>query len=319
MDGVIEINLSPLLTFTSFKTLKIFLLLLRVLIPELIIFFTYSLELPSNAGNSGAFIIATGKAPAENGQAGGRGGDVNIRVGTGASGDGGDVLMFAGETTEAGKAGGNVVIAAGEGSSVSSPGGNGGKVQVFGGAGQGTNEEDDTGGNIEMAGGFGNGGVGGSFIVRTGYGFSTSSGLVDIATANAGSAGVSGEINLFTGTTSSGNSGLVRIETGWASGGRGGAYSLLVGTGNTGTGGMITVRSGKTTASASGGNIKVYTGYSTQTSSGDYSVETVNSGIEGVSGKILFDTGDTTKVILVYTKFKLVMLSMVWVVILNFV
>lgn len=106
-----------------------------------------------------------------------------VRVGSGNSGSsGGDLLMYAGSLSAPAGVGGSVVISAGEGSSTAyTNGGDGGKVQIFGGAAQGGNEYDD-GGNVEIAGGFGRNGLGGSLILRTGYGYSTSSGLIDIAT-----------------------------------------------------------------------------------------------------------------------------------------
>jgi hypothetical protein len=66
---------------------------------------------------------------------------------------------------------------------------------------------EDDGGNVEIAGGFSNYARGGSYLLNTGYGQQTSSGIVDIATANAGSSGVSGDMDLSTGTSSMGNTG----------------------------------------------------------------------------------------------------------------
>lgn len=164
----------------------------------------------SSAGNTGAILMGTGEATA------GHGGDVRIRVGTGHSDDGGNILISAGETTAAGFTGGNVVITAGEGSSTYTyDGGDGGVVQIFGGAGQGGMDEDD-GGNVEVSGGYARVARGGSFLVRTGFGETSSSGIIDIATANAGQKGVSGDIDLSTGTSSLGNTGYINIETGEA-------------------------------------------------------------------------------------------------------
>lgn len=67
-------------------------------------------------------------------------------MGTGNSGDGGDVLLYAGESSALGSTGGDLILTAGEGSSTATiNGGNGGKVQVFGGAAQGGNPYDDGG------------------------------------------------------------------------------------------------------------------------------------------------------------------------------
>ncbi|MEM1063682.1 MAG: hypothetical protein AAGJ97_15260, partial [Planctomycetota bacterium] len=102
-----------------------------------------------------------------------------------------------------------MTLQAGEGSSTYQfDGGDGGKVQIYGGAAQGGLEVDD-GGNVEVAGGYARCGRGGSLIARTGYGEATSSGIVDIATANGGSSGVSGSIDFSTGTSSAGNSGYI--------------------------------------------------------------------------------------------------------------
>ena len=135
----------------------------------------------------------------------GHGGDIRVRVGTGHSDDGGDVLISAGETTASTFTGGAVILTGGEGSSTYAyDGGNGGVVQIYGGAGQGGLDSDD-GGNIEIAGGYSRVARGGSYLVRTGYGEYSSSGIIDISTANAGSNGVSGDLDLSTGTSSLGN------------------------------------------------------------------------------------------------------------------
>lgn len=129
-----------------------------------------------------------------------------------------------------------------------------------------------------MAPGFARSGYGGSLILRTGFGFATSSGLFDLSTANAGKAGNSGMVSIFTGTTSAGNSGHIRVETGVARSGRGGYVHVMVGTGNSGTGGNIQLAAGKTLDTQSGGIVTIMTGFSTATSSGDFMVETANAG-----------------------------------------
>ena len=117
-----------------------------------------------------------------------------------------------------------MVITAGEGSNTqTSDGGDGGRVQICGGAGQGGRAQTDHGGNVEIAGGYAKSGRGGSFWLRTGYGAATSSGLIDISTANAGKPGVvSGEISIYTGTSSLGNTGFIALTTGEATKGKGG-------------------------------------------------------------------------------------------------
>ena len=65
----------------------------------------------------------------------------------------------------------------------------------------------------------------------TGEGDSTSSGHLTLATANAGVAGVSGSVDLRSGTSLAGSSGAVDLSTGAATEGAGGAIGLLVGEG----------------------------------------------------------------------------------------
>lgn len=81
---------------------------------------------------------------------------------------------------------------------------------------------------MEVAAGFARNGRGGSLVARTGFGEATSSGIIDISTANGGESGVSGSIDFSTGTSSAGNSGYVNIETGEATGGRAGPTSVLL-------------------------------------------------------------------------------------------
>ena len=145
-------------------------------------------------GNSGMIMIGTGKANL------GKGGDINIEVGTGNKGDGGNVLTSGGESTAPGGTGGNITIIGGLGSSTQQAGGGkGGGIYMQGGEARGQHHFDN-GGNIEYTGGLAYAGYGGSFLLETGYGFSTSSGVIELATANAGKVGVSGHIKLTTGT-----------------------------------------------------------------------------------------------------------------------
>ena len=73
-----------------------------------------------------------------------------------------------------------------------------------------------------------------AYQLRQGQGSSTSSGVITIATASAGSVGASGAMQLKSGATTSGGSGAVEIMTGSAQGGAGGGISLKVGAGDTG-------------------------------------------------------------------------------------
>ena len=63
--------------------------------------------------------------------------------------------------------------------------------------------------------------------LTSGYGSSSSSGKVLVATSNAGTQGDSGRLSLKTGSTSTGDSGTVLIETGIASYGKGGNILLV--------------------------------------------------------------------------------------------
>jgi hypothetical protein len=166
---------------------------------------------------------------------------------------------------------GYIVYVAGEEASTSLTslfdGGNGGAVQIFGGKALGGHHFDD-GGNIEMWGGHARGGEGGSIVLKTGYGFTTSSGRVSISTVNSGQAGVSGGINIFTGTTSLGNSGHFSVHTGQAHRGKGGTISMHVGEGDSSVGGDVIMQAGKTTDRYTGGFVDITSGYSVPTSSG---------------------------------------------------
>ena len=51
----------------------------------------------------------------------------------------------------------------------------------------------------------------------------TDSGSLTLATSNAGSSGVSGDVSMSSGTSSAGNSGSLSLSSGNAAGGTGGA------------------------------------------------------------------------------------------------
>ena len=53
----------------------------------------------------------------------------------------------------------------------------------------------------------------GSYLLRTEYGDYSSTGIVDISTASAREEGISGDVDLSTGTSSYGNTGYVNVET----------------------------------------------------------------------------------------------------------
>lgn len=258
----------------------------------------------SSVGASGSVMISTGKADSpclnpDNIPA--AGGFIKFLVGIGDSGDGGKVAFYAGETTADASTGGAVVFGAGEGSSNDDydGGGHGGACHLFGGAGFGGDDADD-GGSIEMVAGYARMGRGGSICARSGFGFAGSSGVIDISTTNSGACGVSGDMDLSTGTTGiedndvGGDTGSITLQTTYATKGKVGRIHASVGTGNSGIGGDVVVFSGTTTDHEIGGRISVSTGYSSRTSSGTFSLNTVNAGDHGVSGSVHFITGATS-------------------------
>lgn len=258
----------------------------------------------SSVGATGSVIISTGKAhsvcldPEENPAAGGF---IKFLVGIGDSGDGGMLALHAGEATADATSGGAVVFGAGEGSSTDDydGGGHGGACQLFGGSGSGGDDADD-GGSIEMVAGYARMGAGGSICARSGFGFAGSSGIIDVSTTNSGASGVSGDMDLSTGTTGlrdsdvGGDSGSITMKTTQANKGKVGRIHASVGTGNSGIGGDFVCFSGTTTDRKTGGRIAFSTGYSSRTSSGTFSLTTVNAGDDGVSGSVHFITGATS-------------------------
>jgi hypothetical protein len=81
-------------------------------------------------------------------------------------------------------------------------------------------------------------------LLETGYSLLSSSGSISLATANAGSTGVSGNVVLSTGTSSFGNLGCMLLETGQTTAGHAGTIDFSVGEGDSGEGGHITVTAG---------------------------------------------------------------------------
>ena len=91
--------------------------------------------------------------------------------------------------------------------------------------------------------------------LTSGYSSVTSSGNISLATANAGLAGVSGEVSIKTGDSTFGYSGALSMSTGGATGGRGGSITIAVGEGDSGAGGDVDITAGTTTAIAAGGTL----------------------------------------------------------------
>jgi hypothetical protein len=205
----------------------------------------------------------------------GHGGMLNLTVGTGNKGDGGDVLFTAGEADGVrggtNVIGGDVIITAGIGSDrLGQDGGNGGNVSITGGRAEGWNKLVDWGGNIELHGGRADASTGGSFLLHSGIGTATSSGLISIVTANAGVVGVSGSLAFSSGTTTKGNSGMIMIGTGIADGGKGGRVEFEMSVGNKGDGGNNRISAGETDdIKSTGGRVKYIAGLGSSTNSGD--------------------------------------------------
>ena len=173
--------------------------------------------------------------------------------------------------------------------------------------------------------------TGGDVIVTSGLssGNKTSSGKVDVLSANAGDKGVSGALTLASGTASNGDSGAFTISTGKAVGGNGGDIGINVGEGDTGIGGAMTLTAGMTTATSTatsgvggamtftagkaddgssggtggamelaagagadvGGAVSITTGLGTAASSGTMTLATANAGSAGDSGAVSLKTG----------------------------
>jgi hypothetical protein len=104
----------------------------------------------------------------------------------------------------------------------------GGKIDISGGASRGVRPSDH-GGNVNFTGGGAAAGRGGSLSMSSGVGAGTSSGLVTLASAAAGTAGTSGEVAVRSGEASLGNSGDLLLATGSAgAGGAAGAIRIAV-------------------------------------------------------------------------------------------
>ena len=128
--------------------------------------------------------------------------------------------------------------------------------------------------------------TGGMLVLHAGESTLTSSGKVSIATPNAGSTGVSGTIDIVSGTSSAGGSGSISLTTGKSTGGKGGTITLSVGDGDTGVGGDININAGKTSASnTQGGAVTISSGASTQGASGDI-VLSVGTSTTNNNGKV---------------------------------
>merc|ERR1712167_140071 len=174
--------------------------------------------------------------------------------------------------------GGDISIVVGDGNVL-----DGGHIYMYAGKSNADGTKDATGGSISMISGFGTKSTSGTIIIRT---------------LNAGVAGVSGELMFSTGTTTTGASGDISIGTGTASTGDGGDISIVVGDGNVLDRGHIYLYAGKSNAAAStgatGGSISIISGFGTQSTSGTIIIRTLNAGVKGVSGELMFSSGTTS-------------------------
>eukprot|EP00232_Nephroselmis_pyriformis_P028735 CAMPEP_0182854040 /NCGR_PEP_ID=MMETSP0034_2-20130328/1020_1 /TAXON_ID=156128 /ORGANISM="Nephroselmis pyriformis, Strain CCMP717" /LENGTH=3798 /DNA_ID=CAMNT_0024984833 /DNA_START=206 /DNA_END=11599 /DNA_ORIENTATION=+ len=187
--------------------------------------------------------------------------------------------------------------------------GSGGSVHLRGGEGVG--EGVGLGGNVLLTGGFSQGGPGGAVLITSGSGNSSEpSGPVVIRSENSGGEGVSGALEMNTGSSCNGDSGDITLTSGSSFYGHGGDILLSVGTGNTGKGGNVELTAGRTmdnygaggdvlvTAGIAdfdvGGDVVMASGKSTSTSSGTVTIKTDDAGFYGVSGFMLMRTGTAT-------------------------
>merc|ERR1719194_115388 len=88
------------------------------------------------------------------------------------------------------------------------------------------------------------------------------SGKVSLSTVDGG---VSGDMEMTTGSTTGGTSGSISMTSGKSTGGKGGTITLSVGDGDTGVGGDVNINAGMTSASNTrGGAVMLSSGASTQ-------------------------------------------------------
>ena len=121
---------------------------------------------------------------------------------------------------------------------------------------------------------------------------------------------------MSTGVSSAGNSGEIKIASGDAYrevsprnpkkvSGSGGGITLSVGTGDWGNGGDVSISAGSTRSmdalralkqpvNSTGGSVVIASGGSQESSSGDISILTADSGREGVSGYLKLKTGEAS-------------------------
>ena len=217
----------------------------------------------SEGYTSGDLLLSTANA----GASGGESGLIVLSTGKSTGGDSGAIWIGTGR---ANSIAGAVTLSVGTGGS-----GSGGEVVMS--AGSGTTNDFSTGGRVRIASG-----------VSTG----ANSGGVSVRTADSDS--LSGTISLSTGASTNGASGAIYIGSSDSTTAKGGLVSLMVGDG---TGGEVSLSagSGTTATFTTGGRVRVVSGASDETSSGNVVFQTagVSSGT-GLSGVIVLSTGAST-------------------------
>ena len=223
----------------------------------------------------------------------GTGGDIDLLVGSGDTGHGGNMTLTAGDTTDDNHRGGFLTLTAGGNNNTA--GGRGGVVKVSGGFAGGTQdcdlqEYECAGLNISVA--MYEAVLHGCTSDCTFFG----NDAPNVTTYLCGTTEVTEEeyLAVMGGCTQKCLGGAVEITGGLASGGVGGAVVLTGGDTNStdpyGRGGNVEIRGGKA-SSGSGGSVIMSSGRSEALSSGDVVVQTTSSGAGGVSGAVAAETG----------------------------
>ena len=193
----------------------------------------------SNKGFGGDAVLTSGSSTR-----GLASGDISVLTSDGNQHPSGDVRISTG--TSAASASGEVLIATANAARA-------GQLRVRVGM-----SSLGVGGALDLAGGVAEGlFTGGSVSISTGASVLTSSGNFLITSANAGSIGVSGDLDLRTGTATLGSSGEIALSTGAG----GGNIDVLVGDASSGNGGRVALIAGLTSSFASrGGKVSVTAG-----------------------------------------------------------
>ena len=223
----------------------------------------------------------------------GTGGDIDLLVGSGDTGHGGNMTLTAGDTTDDNHRGGFLTLLAGGNNNTA--GGRGGVVKVSGGFAGGTQECDlqeyeCAGLNISVA--MYEAVLHGCTSDCTFFGDDAP----EVTTYLCGTTEVTEAqyLAVMGGCTQKCLGGAVEITGGLSSGGVGGAVVLTGGDTNStdpyGRGGNVELRGGKASL-GSGGSVIVSSGRSDALSSGDVMLQTVSSGTGGVSGAVVAETG----------------------------